>query len=191
LPGTAFGGQKYLPTALSDELKQILRGAAFAFVDSLKQQVRSTRIGLAAAQQPLLGASRIAGLLPAGVGRAPSVYSTGAIGGETREEMMARREREARMRSALRGMDVMGGGAGRTPSPYSYAYRGARPTSAIVPYAAGGAIVPQPSMIGGGAQPPSGGGRFGGFGGMIPGAGDFGRAIGGANLPGTGTIREL
>jgi len=193
LPGTAFGAQRYLPTALSDELKTILRGAAFAFVDSLKQQVRSTRIGLGATQQPLLGASRIAGLLPAGVGRAPSVYSTGAVGGETRAEMMARREREARMRSDLRGMDVIGGGAGRTPSPYSYAYRGARPTSAIVPYATGGAIVPQPSMAGGGAQPPAGGGggRFGGFGGMIPGAGDFGRAIGGVNLPGTGTIREL
>jgi tape measure domain-containing protein len=52
----------------------------------------------------------------------------------------------------------------------------------------------QSSMFGGGgAQPPAGGGggRFGGFGGMIPGAGDFGRAVGGVNLPGTGTIREL
>ncbi len=193
LPGTAFGGQKYLPTGLSDEMQRIMRSAAYAFVDSVKQQIRSVRIGLAASQQPLLGASRIAGLLPAGVGRAPNIYSTGAVGGETRAEMMARREREARMRSALRGMDVMGGGVGRTPSPYSYAYRGARPTSAIVPYATGGAIVPQPSMAGGGAQPPAGGGggRFGGFGGMIPGAGDFGRAVGGVNLPGTGTIREL
>jgi tape measure domain-containing protein len=190
LPGTAFGAQKYLPTGLSDEMQRIMRSAAYAFVDSIKQQIRSVRIGLAASQQPLLGASRIAGLLPAGVGRAPSVYSTGAIGGETRAEMMARREREARMRSALRGMDVMGGGTGRTPSPYSYAYRGARPTSAIVPYAAGGAIVPQPAMAGGaggGMQPPSGGGGFGGFGG----AGAFGRAIGGVNLPGTGVIREL
>ena len=195
LPGTAFGAQRYLPTALSDELKQILRGAAFAFVDSLKQQIRSVRVGLSATQQPLLGASRIAGLLPAGVGRAPSVYSTGAVGGETRAEMMARREREARVRSALRGMDVMGGGAGRPPSPYSYAYRSARPTSAIVPYGAPGAIVPQPAIAGGaggGMQPPGGGGgRFGGFGGMIPGGGDFRRAIGSINLPGTGTIREL
>lgn len=57
-----------------------------------------------------------------------------------------------------------------------------------------GRITPQSSMFGGGgAQPPAGGGggRFGGFGGMIPGAGDFGRAVGGVNLPGTGTIREL
>jgi tape measure domain-containing protein len=193
LPGTSFGGQKYLPTALSDELKTILRGAAFAFVDSLKQQVRGVRMGLGATQQPLLGPSRIAGLLPAGVGRAPSVYSTGAVGGETRAEMMARREREARMRSDLRGIDVIGGGAGRIPSPYSYAYRGARPTSAIVPYAAGGAIVPQPAMAsgaGGGMQPPGGGGGFGGFGGA-GGFGGFSRAMGGINLPGAGTIREL
>jgi tape measure domain-containing protein len=193
LPGTSFGGQKYLPTALSDELKKILRGAAFAFVDSLKQQVRGVRMGLGATQQPLLGPSRIAGLLPAGVGRAPSVYSTGAVGGETRAEMMARREREARMRSDLRGIDVIGGGAGRIPSPYSYAYRGARPTSAIVPYAAGGAIVPQPAMAsgaGGGMQPPAGGGGFGGFGGA-GGFGGFGRAMGGINLPGAGAIREL
>ncbi len=190
LPGTAFGAQKYLPTGLSNEMQSIMRSAAYAFVDSIKQQIRSVRIGLAASQQPLLGPSRIAGLLPAGVGRAPSVYSAGAVGGETRAEMMARREREARMRSDLRGMDVIGGGAGRTPSPYSYAYRGARPTSAIVPYAAGGAIVPQPAIAGGaggGIQPPSGGGGFGGFGGM----GGFGRAMGGINLPGAGTIREL
>jgi tape measure domain-containing protein len=190
LPGTAFGAQKYLPTGLSNEMQSIMRSAAYAFVDSIKQQIRSVRIGLAASQQPLLGPSRIAGLLPAGVGRAPSVYSAGAVGGETRAEMMARREREARMRSDLRGMDVIGGGAGRTPSPYSYAYRGARPASAIVPYAAGGAIVPQPAIAGGaggGIQPPSGGGGFGGFGGM----GGFGRAMGGINLPGAGTIREL
>jgi tape measure domain-containing protein len=190
LPGTAFASQKYLPTGLSDEMQRIMRSAAYAFVDSVKQQIRSVRIGLGASQQPLLGASRVAGLLPAGVGRAPSVYSTGAIGGETRVEMMARREREARMRSDLRGMDVMGGGAGRPPSPYSYAYRGARPTSSIVPYAAGGAIVPQPSMArggGGGMQPPGGGGGggMGRFGGL-------GRALGGVpNLPGAGTIREL
>jgi len=101
LPGTAFAGQKYLPTGLGDELQRIMRSAAYAFVDSVKQQVRSVRIGLAASQQPLLGASRIAGLLPAGVGRIPSPYATGAIGGETRAEMMARREREARVRSAL------------------------------------------------------------------------------------------
>jgi tape measure domain-containing protein len=185
LGGTAFGAQKYLPTALSDELKQILRGAAFAFVDSLKQQTRSVRVGLGASQQPLLTGGRIAGLLPAGVGRQASVYSTGKIGGETQAELFARREREARMRSALRGIDVLGA-TNREPSPYSYAYRSARPTSAIVPYAAGGALVP-----GGGA---GGGGTGGGGGGRGPGGfgmGDFGRALGSVNLPGANTVREL
>jgi tape measure domain-containing protein len=183
LPGTAFGSQRYLPTALSDELKTILRGAAFAFVDSIKQQTRSVRVGLAASQQPLLGGSRIAGLLPAGVGRVSNVYSTGAIGGETRAEMMARREREARMRSALRGMDVMGGGAGRPAAPYSYSYRGARPTGAIIPYAAAGALVAQP---GGPPSGPPGGG--GGLRGMV---GQFSRALGNIQLPGAGMVREL
>ncbi len=185
LPGTAFGAQKYLPTALGEELKQILRGAAFAFVDSLMQQVRSARIGIAASQQPLLGASRIAGLLPAGVGRTPSAYSTGAIGGESREQMIARRTREAYMRSSLREMDVLGGGAGRPPSPYSHAYRGARPLSAMVPYSAGGAIVPVGGG-GGGGVPPSGrsGSMFGGMGG-------FGQALGNIQLPGTGVVREI
>jgi tape measure domain-containing protein len=147
LPGTAFGAQRYLPTALSDELKQILRGAAFAFVDSIRTQTRSVRIGMGASMQGALPAARIAGLLPAGVGREPSRYATGAIGGESREQMMARRTAEAYARSALRGMDVMGGGAGRPPSPYSYAYRSARPTSAIVPYAAGGAMVAGPRQV--------------------------------------------
>jgi tape measure domain-containing protein len=47
----------------------------------------------------------------------------------------------------------------------------------------GGAIVP----FAGGATPPGGGGGFGGAGGF----GGFGRALGGINLPGAGTIREL
>lgn len=187
LPGTAFGAQRYLPTALSDELKQILRDAAFAFVDSIRTQTRSVRIGMGASMQGMLPAARIAGLLPAGVGREPSRYATGAIGGESREQMMARRTAEAYARSALRGMDVMGGGAGRPPSPYSYAYRSARPTSAIIPYAQPGAIVPSTVSAGGGAAPPGGGG--GGFG--MGGLGGFGRAIGGINLPGSGAIKEL
>ena len=144
LPGTAFAGQKYLPTDLGAELKQILRGAAYAFVDAMRREVRTVKIGIGASMQAALPSARIAGLLPAGVGREPSRYATGAIGGETREQMMARRTAEAYARSALRGMDVMGGGAGRAPSPYSYAYRSARPTSAIVPYAAAGAMVAGP-----------------------------------------------
>jgi tape measure domain-containing protein len=48
-------------------------------------------------------------------------------------------------------MDVLGGGAGRPASPYSYVNRAARPTSALVPYSKAGAIVP------------AGGGSKGGF----------------------------
>lgn len=183
LGGTAFGSQKYLPTDLSAELKQILRGAAFAFVDAIRTETRSVRIGVGASMQAALPASRIAGLLPAGVGRTPSRYATGTIGGETREQMLARRTQEAYTRSGLRSIDIMGGGAGRQPSPYSYAYK---PISrAIVPYQAPGALVATGG--GGGAQPPqgpSGGGGLGGF-------GQFGRAMGGVSLPGAGTIREL
>jgi tape measure domain-containing protein len=148
LPGTAFGSQRYLPTALGDEMKRVLREAANAFLDTIRAEFRKVNkrdIGAAVSRQPLLGPGSIAGMLPAAVGREPSRY---AMGGESREQMMARREREARMRSDLRGMDVMGGGAGRPPSPYSYAYRSARPTGAIVPYATPGAIVPQPRAAG-------------------------------------------
>jgi tape measure domain-containing protein len=188
LPGTAFGAQKYLPTNLGIELQQILQKAAYAFVDAVRREVRTVKIGIGASMQAALPAARIAGLLPSAVGRAPSTYSTGAIGGESREQMMARRTAEAYARSALRGMDVMGGGAGRPPSPYSYAYRSARPTSAIIPYAQPGAIVPSPVAGEGGAVPPvGGGGGMRGMGGM----GGFGRALGGVNLPGAGAIREL
>lgn len=191
LPGTAFAKQKYLPTALGEETKKILRDAANAFLDAIRQGVRTVKVrdlGAAVSRQPLLRPSGLAGLLSAGVGREPSRYATGAIGGESREQMMARRTAEAYARSALRGMDVMGGGAGRTPSPYSYAYRSARPTSAITPYAGPGAIVPVPTAAGGGVPPtpPAGGGR-GGFGGF----GGFGRALGGLSLPGSNAIREL
>ena len=188
LPGTAFGAQKYLPTNLGIELQQILQKAAYAFVDAVRREVRTVKIGIGASMQAALPAARIAGLLPSAVGRAPSTYSTGAIGGESREQMMARRTAEAYARSALRGMDVMGGGAGRPPSPYSYAYRSARPTNAIIPYAQPGAIVPSSVAGEGGAAPPGGGG--GGAGGM-GGMGGFGRALGSVNLPGAGAIREL
>ena len=110
LPGTAFGRQKFLPTDLSAELKRILRDAAFAFVDSLKQQVRTVAVGLAANGQPLLPSGRVAGLLPPSVGRTPNVYATGAVRDETQQELFARRTAEAYSRSAQRAMESMGGG---------------------------------------------------------------------------------
>lgn len=110
LPGTAFAKQKYLPTALGEETKKILRDAANAFLDAIRQGVRTVKVrdlGAAVSRQPLLRPSGLAGLLSAGVGREPSRYATGAIGGESREQMMARRTAEAYARSALRGVSVM------------------------------------------------------------------------------------
>jgi tape measure domain-containing protein len=194
LPGSVYGEQKRLVgDILSPSLKEVLRGAANAFADAVRNElnsaVRSVQVrDLGRTMQAALSPQRTAGLLSAGVGRAPSVYSTGAVGGESRAQMIARRTREAYMRSSLREMDVLGGGAGRDPSPYSYANRAARPRSAMIPYAAGGALVPMGGGAGGGVppRPPSGGGG-GGMGGM----GSFGRALGSINLPGTGVVREI
>ena len=113
LPGTAFAGQKYLPTALGDELKEILRGAANAFRDSIRQTIRTVTVeDLGRVGQKAITGSRLAGYLPPvarfGEGRTPGPYSAGPRQriGETQEELFARREREARMRSALRGLSV-------------------------------------------------------------------------------------
>lgn len=197
LPGSTFGAQKRLIGDILDpSLKEILRNAANAFVDAVRQgmtsAVRSVNVrDLGTAARPMLSGGRVAGLLSAGVGRMPSPYATSGAGGgvESRADMIARREREARRRSDLRAMDVLGGGGGRTPSPYSYAYR---PTSsAIVPYAPGGAMVPSGrggGAGGGGGLPPGGGGNFRGIGGPGGGAGG---ALPTLNLPGSGVIREL
>ena len=112
LPGTSFAQQKRLVgDILSPSLKEALRGAANAFVDSvrasLNSAVRQVSVrDLGNTVQRTLQAQRIAGLLPPGVGRTPSVYATGAVGGETRAAMFARREQEARVRSALRGVGL-------------------------------------------------------------------------------------
>jgi len=197
LPGSAFASQKRLVgDILNAGLKEALRGAANAFVDAvrdgLNSAVRAVNVrDLGTAGRPMLGGTRVAGFLPQGVGRAPAGYSSGRLGrdGESRAEMFARREREARIRSALRGVDIMGGGGGRGAAPYSYAYRSARPQSAIVPYAAPGAIVPTPSRAGGGGAIPPGGGGGGRGGGA--GGGDFFGAISRVSLPGAGLINEL
>ena len=140
--------------------------------------------------QKLLSESNIAGYLPPvasfRAGRDPSPYSAGPRQriGETQAELFARRESEARVRSALRSVDVMGGGAGRTAASYSYAYRTARPTSAIIPYGPGGALATtnQPPTP---PTPPGGGrGGFGSFGGL-------GGAMPNVSLPGAGLVREL
>jgi len=119
--GTAFGSQKYLPTALGNETKKVLRDAANTFLDTIRQGIRKVGIrdlGKTINNQAMLSGRNIAGLLPPGVGRAPNAYTTGAIGGETQAERFARKEREARTRSSFREMDVMGGG-GQPPIPPS------------------------------------------------------------------------
>ena len=185
LGGTTFGSQKYLPTALSNETKKVLRDAANTFLDTIKQGIKEVKIqdfGKTINSQAILSGRNIAGLLPPGVGRTPNAYTTGAIGGETQADRFARREREARAKSSFREMDVLGGGNGRTTASYSYAYRAARPTSAMVPYGPGGALV-----AGGGAPPtpptPPGSGRGGRGGGM--------GAFPNISLPGAGLISEL
>jgi tape measure domain-containing protein len=196
LPGSSFAGQKRLVgDILSPSLKEALRGAANAFVDAVRTElnaaIRSVNVkDLGNTVRAALPAGRIAGLLPAGVGRNPSTYATGFLGrdGESQAEKFARREREARVRSALREADAMAGAGARIPSPYSYRYKSPRSLSAIVPYAAGGSIVPQPSGGGGRGTGGGGGGRPPGGG---EGGGGFIRAFANMQLPGSGVIREL
>ena len=163
LPGTAFASQKRLVgDILSPSLKDAVRGAANTFVDSIRQGlndvVRSVRVrDLGNALRPALTGSRVAGFLPAGVGRSPQTYTGPAQGGPSWVQRASARAEEAYRRSALREMDVLGGGAGRPPSSYSYAYRAARPQGAIVPYATGGAMVPSGGGGRGGSGFPSDG----------------------------------
>jgi tape measure domain-containing protein len=199
LPGTSFASQKLLlGDLLTPSMKTAIRDAANDFIDGIRQRmneaIRQIKVeDLGRVSQRTLTGSRVAGYLPPvarfGEGRTASPYSTGRLGreGETRAELFARREREARMRSALRGVDVMGAAPSRAPAPYSQSYR-ASPSSvsAIVPYAAGGAIVP------------SGGGGGGGTGGTGGGLGNFARRGGGGSggfnvpqLPGSGVVREI
>jgi tape measure domain-containing protein len=198
LPGTSFASQKLLSgDLLTPSMKAAIRDAANEFVDnlrgSLNNAIREVNVrDLGRMGAPMLGGVRTAGFLPAGVGRPSNPYGTGRLGreGETRAELFARREREARMRSALRGVDIMGEGgmAGRGASPYSYAYRGARPQSAIVPYERGGAMVY--SGPGGGGRPP-GGGAYGGPGNFAQRGGGPGGGFNVPKLPGAGLVREI
>ena len=192
LPGTAFSSQKrLLGNRLDEELKDILRGAANAFVNTVRAEmnaaVRSVQVrDLGNTLRTALAPSRVAGLLPSAVGRAPSVY---ASAGMSREERIAQRTAAAYARSARRSVDVMAEGRGDGPSaPYSYAYRSPRPQGAIVPYAPGGGIVPMGGGVGGGGGAGGGGTGAGFFGGM---GGPLRRAAGNLNLPGVNAIREF
>ena len=193
-----------------EEAKQVtkrnqIKDAAQSFLRALEEVVRNAersaftqsriaanrsyvqRANIREIGQPLLGGMQVAP--PKMLSAATGFYRGAATPPplpETQTQLFARREREARMRSVLRGVDVMGETPTRAPARYSYANRPAmprRPTSAIVPYEAGGALVPS-GRGGGGAPPvpPRGGGGGGSFGGMqfnVP------------KLPGAGLVREI
>jgi len=164
-----------------EEAKQVtkqnqIKDAAQSFLRALEETVRNAersaftqsriaannsyvqRANIREIGQPLLGGRQVAP--PKMLSAATGFYRGAATPPplpETQAQLFARREREARMRSVLRGVDVMGETPTRAPARYSYANRPAmprRPTSAIVPYEAGGAIVP--SGGGGGGFPSDG-----------------------------------
>ena len=132
LPGTSFAEQKRLVgDILSPSLKEALRGAANAFVDSIRAElnaaVRSVNVrDLGTSMQAALSGRQIAGLLPSATGMSV-------------QDRIAR----AYQRSAARGLSVMaegvGGGGppqlppgvGRTPAPYGGG-RGGFPSDGMV-----------------------------------------------------------
>lgn len=139
LPGTAFGGKGFLPPQLGVELKEILRDAASAFVQSLMAQVRKVSVrDLGRRALPALPGASMRGLLPSAVGRAPSLY------GQSYASSVQDRIARAYQRSALRGAAVMaegprggilGAGGSGAAGPYRPFAQG-QPGGAIVPYRA-------------------------------------------------------
>ena len=92
LPGTAFGGQKYLPTALGEELKEVLRGAANAFLDSIRQNIRTvaiTDMGAPPSRQGLLKGGSVAGFLPGRASAASVLELNNILAGAIREYFKA------------------------------------------------------------------------------------------------------
>jgi len=140
LPGQSIAAAKYLPSDLGVELRNILRNAAYAFVDSLNQRVR--QVSVREIGQAQLAPSRVAGLLPSAVGRQAARY--GGPG-----DVRGRRIVEAYARSAARGASVMAEG----PQGFALGAGGSGPAGPFRQYAQpprGGAIVPfQPSMASG------------------------------------------
>ena len=170
LPGTAFGGKGFLPPQLGVELKEILRDAASAFVQSLMAQVRKVSVrDLGRRALPALPGASMRGLLPSAVGRAPSLY------GQSYASSVQDRIAQAYQRSALRGAAVMaegprggilGAGGSGAAGPYRPFAQG-QPGGAIVPYRA-------PSFDDSRSQ-----------------QNNFKNALGTVALPGEGAIREI
>lgn len=132
LPGQSITAAKYLPSDLGVELKNILRNAAYAFVDSLKDRVR--RVSVREINQAQLMSSQVAGLLSPAVGRESARYGGP---GDARGRRMA----AAHARSAARRASVMA----ETPQGFSLGAGGSGPGGPFRQYAQpprGGAIVP-------------------------------------------------
>jgi tape measure domain-containing protein len=88
LPGTAFARQKYLPTALGEELKEVLRGAANAFLDSIRQNIRAvnvTDMGTAPSRQGMLQGGSVAGFLPGRASASSVLELNNILAGAIRE----------------------------------------------------------------------------------------------------------
>jgi tape measure domain-containing protein len=194
LPGTAFGRQKYLPTALGEELKEVLRGAANAFLDSIRQNIRAvtiTDMGAPPSRQGLLQGGSVAGFLPGRASAASVLELNNILAGAIREYFKSvARDLERKGKVSLSTTPLLPSASRRNP-PLLPPIGG---TSGSIRISTG-AYVGQPSMMrapsippsmggGGGAPPvpPRGGGGGGSFGGMqfnVP------------NLPGAGLVREI
>lgn len=180
LPGRSIANAKYLPSDLGVELKRILRGAAYAFIDSLNERVRQVRVREIGQAQ--LAPSRVAGLLPSAVGRQAARY--GGPG-----DVRGRRIAEAYARSAARGASVMAEG----PQGFALGAGGSGPAGPFRPFAQpprGGAIVPYNAAMAGGPSTQLPPGYFAG--------GKLQQALKGADqylkqsrVPLTGAIQEL
>ena len=180
LPGTSRFAAKYLPSGLGDELKRILRGAAYAFVDSLNQRVR--QVSVREIGQAQLAPSKVAGLLPSAVGRPSATY--GGPG-----DVVSRRIAQARRRSAERSARIMAEG----PQGFALGAGGSGPAGPFRPFAQpsrGGAIVPYNAAMAGGPSTQLSPGYFTG--------GKIQQALKGADqylkqsrVPLTGAIQEL
>jgi len=108
LPGTAFGGQKYLPTALGEELKEVLRGAANAFLDSIRQNIRAvtvTDMGAPPSRQGLLQGGSVAGFLPGRASAASVLELNNILAGAIREYF----------KLVAREIEYRSGSIGKTP----------------------------------------------------------------------------
>jgi tape measure domain-containing protein len=181
LPGTSRFAAKYLPTDLGAELKQILRGAAYAFVDAVSQRIR--RVLVSEIGPARLSPARTAGLLPSAVGRPAAIY--GGPG-----DTISRRIAQARARSNERSARIMaegpqgfalGAGGSGAAGPFR-PFAQPAPGGAIVPYQAPPRQAPPRTDLSGGYQ---------GLGRLAAGLGKIDRNLQQTRLPLTGAIQDL